>query len=62
VQKQIAETPFVEGDETISMTVSIGIAVMNVTDASADACLSRSDKALYRAKKSGRNRIEIAID
>jgi diguanylate cyclase (GGDEF)-like protein/PAS domain S-box-containing protein len=62
VQKQIAETPFVEGDETISMTVSIGIAVMNVTDASADASLTRSDKALYLAKKSGRNRIEIAVD
>lgn len=62
VQKQIATTPFVEGDKTISMTVSIGIAVMNVTDASADASLSRSDKALYRAKKNGRNRIEIAVD
>ncbi|MDB5764744.1 MAG: hypothetical protein JWQ21_3739 [Herminiimonas sp.] len=62
VQKQIAETPFVEGDKTIPVTVSIGIAVMNATDASADACLSRSDMALYRAKESGRNRIEIAAD
>ena len=62
VQKQLAETPFVTGDETIPMTVSIGIAVMNETDASADASLSRSDKALYRAKTSGRNRIEIAVD
>lgn len=62
VQKQIAETPLVAGDATISVTVSIGIAVMSVTDASADAALSRSDMALYRAKESGRNRIEIAID
>lgn len=62
VQKQIAETPLVVGDQTILVTVSIGIAVMNATDASADASLSRGDMALYRAKESGRNRIEIAGD
>lgn len=62
VQKQIAETPLVAGDQTILVTVSIGIAVMNATDASADASLSRGDMALYRAKESGRNRIEIAGD
>lgn len=62
VQKQIAETPLVAGDETIPVTVSIGIAIMHVSDASADASLSRSDLALYRAKESGRNRIEIAAD
>lgn len=62
VQKRIAETPLVAGDETIPVTVSIGITVMHVTDASADVSLSRSDMALYRAKESGRNRIEIAAD
>lgn len=62
VQKRIAETPLVAGNEIILVTVSIGIAVMNDTDTSADASLSRSDMALYRAKKSGRNRIEIADD
>ncbi len=62
VQKRIAETPLVEGNEIILVTVSIGIAVMNVTDASADASLSRSDRALYRAKESGRNRIEIFVE
>ena len=62
VQKQMAETPLVKGEVTISVTVSIGIAVMNVTDTSADVPLSRSDMALYRAKENGRNRIEIAID
>jgi len=62
VQKQMAETPLVINGATISVTVSIGIAVMNVTDTSADAPLFRSDNALYRAKENGRNRIEIAID
>ncbi|WP_239289801.1 diguanylate cyclase [Candidatus Nitrotoga sp. 1052] len=62
VQQQMAETPLVKGNVAISVTVSIGIAVMNVTDTSADAPLSRSDMALYRAKENGRNRIEIAVD
>ncbi|MGV8897672.1 MAG: sensor domain-containing diguanylate cyclase [Burkholderiaceae bacterium] len=62
VQQQIAETPLVAGDKTISVTVSIGIAVMAATDASADAPLNRSDLALYRAKENGRNRIEAAIE
>lgn len=60
VQQQIAETPLVVGDKTILVTVSIGIAVMAATDASADAPLNRSDLALYRAKENGRNRIEFA--
>ncbi|MEQ1742122.1 MAG: diguanylate cyclase [Candidatus Nitrotoga sp.] len=58
----MAETHLVEGDLILSVTVSIGIAVMNVTDTNADAPHSRSDIALYRAKENGRNRIEIAID
>ncbi|MCU6432263.1 diguanylate cyclase [Undibacterium sp. Jales W-56] len=60
VQQQIANTPLLVGDQVIALTVSIGIAAMSVDDASADAALSRSDMALYRAKENGRNRIEIA--
>ncbi len=62
VQQQMAATPLVAGNKTILVTVSIGIAVMAATDASADAPLNRSDLALYRAKENGRNRIEIAIE
>jgi diguanylate cyclase (GGDEF)-like protein/PAS domain S-box-containing protein len=61
VQKQIAETPLMEGGTKIVLTVSIGIAVMKVTDTSADSALVRSDTALYRAKENGRNRVEIAV-
>ena len=62
IQQQMAETPLVVGDKTILVTVSIGIAIMAATDASADAPLNRSDLALYRAKENGRNRIEIAFE
>jgi diguanylate cyclase (GGDEF)-like protein/PAS domain S-box-containing protein len=58
VQQRIVDAPLVEGDRRIALTVSIGIAVMNAADASADAPLSRSDAALYRAKERGRDRIE----
>lgn len=58
VQQQLAQTPLQHGDQCITMTLSIGIAVLTASDASVDAALSRSDMALYRAKSSGRNRIE----
>lgn len=58
VQQRLAATPLAEGDQRIALTISIGIAVMTASDASVDAALSRSDRALYRAKESGRNRIE----
>ena len=44
---------------TIRMTLSIGISQLHAHDSCADAALSRSDAALYRAKKNGRNRIEV---
>ncbi len=62
VQKKLADTPLIKGNQAISLTVSIGIAMMNTTDASPDAALSRSDKALYQAKENGRNRIEAVLD
>lgn len=58
VQQQLAQTPLHQGTQPITLTVSIGIAVMTGADASVDAPLSRSDLALYRAKEGGRNRIE----
>ncbi|UHL63489.1 diguanylate cyclase [Paralcaligenes sp. KSB-10] len=62
VQKQIADAPFVGGGEIIPVTVSIGISAMKPSDANVAASLSRSDTALYRAKGSGRNCVEIAFD
>ncbi|MOA28709.1 putative diguanylate cyclase YedQ [compost metagenome] len=58
VQQRLAQAPLLCGEQRIDMTLSIGIALMSAGDASVDAALSRSDLALYRAKASGRNRIE----
>ena len=60
LRKVVATTPFVREGKTIPLTVSIGIATMGPGDRNEDAALTRADGALYRAKRNGRNRVEIA--
>jgi diguanylate cyclase (GGDEF)-like protein len=43
----------------VSITVSIGMATLNASD-DAESLLARADKALYAAKKQGRNRFAVA--
>jgi diguanylate cyclase (GGDEF)-like protein/PAS domain S-box-containing protein len=59
LREVLAKTPLVQFGKTISVTASIGIATMDSHDPSADDALIRADKALYRAKNSGRNRTEL---
>lgn len=56
----IAETPAGFHGETISMTVSIGLAITDPSDRSIDAVIGRADDALYRAKNAGRDRVMLA--
>ncbi|MCY1286512.1 diguanylate cyclase (GGDEF) domain protein [compost metagenome] len=58
IQGELAASPLPHGDERIPLAISVGIATLNATDTTAEAALSRSDMALYRAKRGGRNRIE----
>ncbi len=44
----------------LSVTVSIGVATSEEEDSDPDLVLQAADKALYRAKANGRNRVEIA--
>ncbi|WP_321947351.1 diguanylate cyclase [Paraburkholderia sp. J10-1] len=60
IQERFAAQPLAVVGEVVALTVSIGITLMNAADMSAEATLTRSDFALYRAKKGGRNRIECA--
>jgi len=44
----------------IHFTVSMGLATLNMADKSIESLLNRADKALYEAKRTGRNKVCIA--
>lgn len=52
-------TPYVDDGATIHATLSIGIAVCNAGEMTADELLRDADAAMYRAKERGRNRVEV---
>ena len=49
------------GRAVISFTFSAGLAFLNATDMAFEDTLRRADEALYRAKRKGKNRIEVAL-
>lgn len=56
LRQNIAAQGLTEGDDTISYTVSAGVATLMAEDAGAENILKRADVALYEAKGAGRNR------
>jgi len=46
-------------ERQVSVTVSIGVAEPTTSDRDVDQVIRTADKALYRAKENGRNRVEI---
>jgi diguanylate cyclase (GGDEF)-like protein/PAS domain S-box-containing protein len=61
LRKQVAETPAVHDKWTIPLTISIGVTEIKPGDVSADDALTRADRALYRAKECGRNRVTVEV-
>ena len=59
VRGEIAARPFTVGETgaPVNITVSQGVALWNGAE-TADALIRRADDALYRAKETGRNRVE----
>ena len=53
-------SPFLYGDQSIALTVSIGVTHLGGGPFELDRLLSRADKCLYRAKNDGRNRVVMA--
>ncbi|MBT6406088.1 MAG: diguanylate cyclase, partial [Rhodospirillaceae bacterium] len=43
--------------KTVSVTVSMGVAQPSIEATDPDAVMKEADKALYKAKKAGRNRV-----
>ena len=61
IRRDIAAMP-VEGASSISMTASFGITDLRPGDISLAALMSRADRALYRSKLEGRDRVTSAED
>ena len=57
----VHEHPFcAESDHTVAITASIGVAVFPINGSTAPLLLRAADKALYQAKRDGRNRVALA--
>ena len=59
-RRKVAESHADYEGKQVRVTVSIGITVMTGRDATGETALARADRALYRAKEAGRNRVEIS--
>jgi diguanylate cyclase (GGDEF)-like protein len=57
IRESIANAKIEINDKTIAVTVSLGVASLDARDTDLDALISRSDQALYAAKRAGRNRV-----
>ena len=58
IRATVAATPcVVQGKSAIAVTVSVGMAQFTDSDTVASAALDRADRALYEAKRLGRNQI-----
>ena len=56
--ESMAAKPLVFDGKAVTSTVSIGVASFPGDGQSLDAIVGRADRALYKAKHSGRNRVE----
>ena len=58
IRRAVASKPFNPGSGcTLTITASLGVASIGSGDDSAEGLLKRADRALYRAKNEGRNRV-----
>lgn len=58
--RQAIEDTFIEHDDiTIKFTVSVGVAAFDNENITPATLISYADRALYRAKESGRNRVVL---
>ncbi|EGR0570001.1 diguanylate cyclase [Vibrio cholerae] len=55
----VCNTPFISLAKSINFTVSIGVASMSSKKDTLESMLDKADKALYKAKSEGRNRVII---
>jgi diguanylate cyclase (GGDEF)-like protein len=63
IRRIVAETPFEAGpDQVVRLTCSVGVSTYPTHGRTREALLDSADKAMYRAKSKGRNRICSATE
>ena len=58
IRKSLESESLLEGNSSISVTMTFGICQFDGT-ASFESCIAKADKALYRGKRSGRNKVVL---
>ena len=61
IRQSISALAFISDKGPLQITTSIGVATMNLDD-NMESLIQRADKALYQAKRSGRNRVVCDSD
>ena len=61
IRQRLADREITVGDQSLSVTVSIGVTALSPADVHQDDALARADAALYAAKRSGRNRVRAVV-
>ncbi len=62
LRNKVAHSQVTHDGQSISVTVSIGIAALETSDACPEAAIKRADSALYAAKNQGRNQVCVNLD
>ncbi|HEX5659279.1 MAG TPA: diguanylate cyclase [Polyangiales bacterium] len=60
LRERIASSPLtLDNGKQVTITVSVGLASLNIPQEGFEALLKRADDALYAAKRNGRNRVQV---
>jgi diguanylate cyclase (GGDEF)-like protein len=60
IHQEIRDNPVMHAGKPIVATVSMGVVTLEVDHQTLDELLAKADGALYRAKSTGKNRIEVS--
>jgi diguanylate cyclase (GGDEF)-like protein len=60
IRRELVERPFQWHDHSMTVSTSVGVVTFDPLHDNWERLLSRADRALYRAKDNGRNRVEVA--
>ncbi len=55
----LEEAPMIVDGKTVTMTASFGVATLSLNDTCLTDAVIRADRALYRSKRAGRNRVDL---